>query len=153
MVDEVHKSRLYQGSAPPASIEWPLLQLVSSLQCGLGLGLSQCSDLMWPSIPLTLHAGRLHKPAPTPLAGLRGGEQRVQGRGQVEQLSFLCSRTRRRALVLLARASQGSVQSNGVEQQSGALLRAPGVPPLPLRAVPRCARLLCFTIRYCNADE
>ena len=37
LVDEVHKSRLYQGSAPPAIIQWPLLQLVSSLQCGLGL--------------------------------------------------------------------------------------------------------------------
>jgi hypothetical protein len=42
-------------------------------------------------------------------------------------------------LLAVPGAAEGSAQSDGVERQSSALVRAAaaGVPPLPLRAVPR----------------
>lgn len=68
--EEVHKSRLYQGSAcsaPSASIQWPLLQLVSSSSMPARAQPALSSDVACKlAIPPTTHAGRpaTYKPAP-----------------------------------------------------------------------------------------
>jgi hypothetical protein len=99
---------------------------------------------MWPtglqSLQRRTPAGYINKPAPTlGSRGFKGGDRSssspFSAREREEQLSSCFART-----------SQGSVQSNGVEQQSGALLRAPGVPPLPRGAVPRCVREPLFRL-------
>jgi hypothetical protein len=103
---------------------------------------------MWPASLQSLQrhtpAGRLHinqlQYNATSRVERWGAEGSREGTGRAAHLSLLENERSSRLLLAVPGAAEGSAQSDGVERQSSALVRAAaaaGVPPLPLGAVPR----------------